>query len=264
MKAQKKSFRKEIRQPDEFETFWGKTLVTVMEKKREFLLGLSGLVLILVIIFAARSHFQGREEQASELLSQAQALLSSSPSADRQGRGSGTQPPGPSPEDKEDARVILEELIHDFGRTHAGQLGRLLVGDIYYEEGIYENAADTYKDFLDGRKEPAALKAFALEGLAYSHEGRGDYREALQAYEELLKSEQRYVQGWAWMGIARCHEMLEQPEKALEAYRKLLADHPYHPKAEEVKASVSRLSPGTDPETTSTADHPEGDEKDGT
>ena len=58
--------------------------------------------------------------------------------------------------------------------------------------------------------------------------------------------------------------MLEQPDKALEAYRKLLADHPYHPKAEEVKASISRLSQATDPESTPTQDHPEGDEKDGT
>ena len=80
MKAKKKSFRKEIRQPDEFQTFWEKVLETVLKNKREFLVGLVGLLVIVIAVFAGRDYFKNKEEKATNLLSQAQILLSTAPS----------------------------------------------------------------------------------------------------------------------------------------------------------------------------------------
>jgi hypothetical protein len=42
--------------------------------------------------------------------------------------------------------------------------------------------------------------------------------------------------------MARCYERLGEIQKATDAYRTLLADHPQHPKADEARANMARLT----------------------
>ncbi|MGW8322240.1 MAG: tetratricopeptide repeat protein, partial [Thermodesulfobacteriota bacterium] len=62
------------------------------------------------------------------------------------------------------------------------------------------------------------------------------------------KSSLTNVQGWAYLGMARCYEGLGEEQRATDAYRALLADHPQHPKAEEARANIARLTHSLDKE----------------
>ena len=243
MKAKKKSFRKDLKQPDEFVTFWGRVFEFVMQHRLKFLLGLAGVVVVVLLIYAGVSHLKNREEKASDLLGKAQAVLrDTTVPAGVEGMTPEIPLPGPDTETKDKAVTLLEELVDEYGGTHAGQQARILLGDIYFKRGDFDSAVNVYKDFQEGKSEPSVLEALALEGLAYSLEAKGDVAEALVCYEKLSRSDLSHVQGWAWLGQARCHEKQEQLEKALEAYRKLLSDYPHHPKAKEAEANISRIS----------------------
>ena len=179
MKSKKKSFRKEIKQPDEFVTFWGRTLEYIMQHLRVFISGLVGVLVVVVLISGGVSYMKKKEEKASDLLGKAQALLRNKPPpANMDPMTAEMLPIEPDPEAKDEAVFILEELAGEYGGTHAAQLGRILLGDIYYERGVLDSAIKTYQAFLEGKSEPPALESLAMQGLAYSHEAKGNVSEA--------------------------------------------------------------------------------------
>jgi tetratricopeptide (TPR) repeat protein len=241
MATTKKISRKEIKEPDEFISFWSRAIEFAQLHTSEIVIGVASAVVILLLIWAGISYRERREAEASELVGQAQSLLrSSSPGGERQ-QAEG-QKPGEGLEAREQGREILERVVEDFKRTKASQTARILLGQIYYEKGEYDAAVGTYDDFLKRGTGKPELTAMAWEGLAYAHEARGDFAKALGCYEKLRETTAANFQAWAYMGLARCYEKLGEPEKALDAYRALLTNAPDHPMAMEAKASIARIT----------------------
>ncbi len=239
----KKISRKELKEPDEFVAFWDRAIGYLISHKRESLQVVTGLLVAVLVISMAILYFQKREKTASRLLGQAQTLLSPARAA-----GVAEAIKVDTSAESEEAKQgfeLLKSLVEDYGGTHSGQKGRILLGDIYYEKGELDAAVDTYRGFLKGRGQPAILTALAWDGLAHTHEAKGDFGEALECYEELSRMDLTYMQGWALIGVARCNEKLDKPEAALEAYRTLLASDPQHARVDIAKAGIARLAPGT-------------------
>lgn len=240
MATTKKISRKELKQPDEFVTFWGRTIEFVQLHRRAFLTGISAAAMVALLIWAGSAHFKRQQEKASDRVTQAQNLLAS-PLGMQPGEG-GQEAGGNDPEATNEAVEILEEVTQNYGRTKACRLARILLGRLYYEKQDYDKAIAAYETFLKSKNRKAELTAMAWEGLGYSYEAKGDFAEALGCYEKLSQTELTHVQGWAQMGRARCYEKLGELEKALGAYRELLADQPEHPKAPEARASIARIT----------------------
>ena len=240
MATTKKISRKELKQPDEFISFWGRTIEFAQLHRREILIGISAAAVVALLVWAVSAHSRKRQEKASDLVTQAQSLLPSP-----LGMQAGEVEAGKSarnPEATNQAIGILEDVVENYGGTKASGVARLLLGRVYYEEADYDKAIAMYETFLKGKNRKVELKAMAWEGLAYSYEAKKDYAEALRCYEKLSQMDLANVKGWALMGLARCYEQLGELEKALGAYRELLADQPQHPKAAEARASIDRIT----------------------
>jgi len=146
--------------------------------------------------------------------------------------------------DRSEAVEQLTELVENYGGTPAGQQGRLLLGQIYYQQGKAEDALKQYEAFLEEGSDLPELLSMAWEGEAYARESLGDCEGAIPCYENLLKLKLDYVKPWALLGLGRCYEVTGRTEKALDAYRRFLADYPGHVRAANVRAIISRLSGG--------------------
>jgi len=237
----KKFSRKELKQPDEFITFWEKVFQFALENKRQLILGVTACLIVVLLICAGVFYNRKKEENASKMLAEAQSLISITPDFAAQ-EGQSNESTEPDPESVEKALEIFSRLAEEYGNTHASQLGRILQGHLYYEKGDYDAAAKTYQDFLEGKDESDALTAMAREGLGYSYEALEEFSEAVKYYEQLTQSELTYIQAWSLLSVARCKEKMNENEGALEAYRTFLVDHPQHVKATEAKANIARLS----------------------
>ena len=121
-------------------------------------------------------------------------------------------------------------------------MARILLGEQYYKQGNYDGAIAAYDGFLKKVSRKPELTAMAQEGLAYSYEAKGDFSQALTYYEKLSRTSLANMQGWAYMGMARCYERLGELQKAVDAYRALLTHDPQHPKAEEARANIARIT----------------------
>jgi len=231
MKDRKRSVYKELKQPDEFVTFWTRVIRFVVQHKRKFVCGAVGVVLLGVLVSAWTGYSQSRERKAALLLATARASLETA-------RAEGADPAAGG-----EALGELREVAGRYGRTKAGWRSRLLLGQILYEKGEYDAAAGFYEELAGGRGVPVELRTLAWEGLAYVHEQKGDFPGAAALYEKLVKDGMPYLRPWAWMALGRCYQEMGEPQRAEEAYNRFLADFPNHPMAVEARALVSRLSP---------------------
>jgi tetratricopeptide (TPR) repeat protein len=241
MATTKKISRKELKQPDEFISFSVRAIEYAQGHSREIIIGVASVVVLSLLIWAWTAYAEKKEKAASRLVAQAQSLWNPS-SSGGVAEQAGIDPPRKDPEAEGRAREILEDVVDNYGRTSACPVARILLGQIYYDKGDYDKAIVTYEEILKGKNRKPELTALAWEGLAYSHEAKKDFTEALGCYQELTKMTLTNVQGWAYMGLARCYEKLQEYEKALDAYRALLAEQPQHPRAPEARATIARIS----------------------
>ncbi len=245
MATTKRITRKEIKQPDEFITFSARAIEFAQAHIREIIIGVASVLALGLLIWAVSAYSNKKEAQASRLLAQAQSLLHPISTRAAEGQAVPTEPQA-DPEATAQALVLLQDVVENYKRTEASKVARILLGQRYYEEGHYDAAIDTYEAFLKKANRKPELKAMAREGLAYAHEAKEDFAQAAICYEELSKSSLTNAQGWACLGMARCYERLGEVQKATDAYRTLLADHPQHPKAEEARANIARLTSSLD------------------
>jgi tetratricopeptide (TPR) repeat protein len=242
-KEKKKFSRKELKEPDEFQTFWESVFEYVGEHKRPVVLAVSGAVILGVLIAGLISWQRASERAAGALLAQAQSLLkAASPGPEAGGPMSRQVTPAGSSEAREKAAGVLKELVDQHSGSQSAQMGRILLGQLSYEKGDFDDAVKTYQDFFKGRREPAELTGLAWQGLAYAQEAKGEFEQARTSYEKASLSPMSNLQAEGLLGVARCSERLGQNDRALDAYRKFLADQPNNAWAAEAKASMARIA----------------------
>ena len=71
MATTKKISRKELKQPDEFISFWGRTIEFAQLHRREILIGISTAAVVALLVWAVSAHSRKRQEKASDLVTQA-------------------------------------------------------------------------------------------------------------------------------------------------------------------------------------------------
>jgi tetratricopeptide (TPR) repeat protein len=242
MATTKRITRKEIKQPDEFMTLSARAIEFAQTHAREFIIGITSLIVLALLLWAWSVYAQKQEQEASRLLGQAQSLLHPI-STDAQAGQAVPQEQKVDPESAARALTLLQDLVENYRRTEASHLAWILLGQRQYEDGNYDAAIETYEAFLKRGNRRPELTAMAWEGLAYCHEAKEDFAEAATCYEKLSQTSMTNLQGWAYLGMARCYEKLGEFQKATDAYSTLLADFPQHPKAAEARASIARMAP---------------------
>ena len=117
----------------------------------------------------------------------------------------------------------LEQVTHDFPSSPVAADALFRLGDLYYRNGKYPEAASAYerigKDFSS-----YPLADSAKLGLAAILEAQGKLEDAKTQYSQIVNSSpMSYIVNASRMGLARCFEMEGQKKEARQVYEEVLA-----------------------------------------
>jgi tetratricopeptide (TPR) repeat protein len=217
--------RKDLRQPDEFETLTAQALVWA-EEHRQLLLGLLGaaVAVAVVVLIVARVN-ASRNASAGDAFQRARASFEAGRFAE--------------------ASESFASAARDYPRAPFGKLATLYRGHALARQNDAVGAAVAYEEYL-ATGPVAYLKQEALVGLARAKESAGEAAAALLRYTEAGGSEGPYRTD-ALLNAARLHEAAGQADQARGIYGRLLKESP---DPELRGLLLSKLPPGTDAATT--------------
>lgn len=214
--------RKDLRQPDEFETLTGRALDWA-EHNRPTLVA----AIVAVLVIAAGTIMVGRL-RVSRNLSAHEEFRSAHALYDA-GRFS-------------EAEAAFIQLASGYPSTPMGQIATLYRAHALARGGDPDGASTAYSEYLASGPEAIYLRQEALLGLGQTRETQEDTEGALQAYSDAASLEGPFQQE-ALLAEARLNEVSGQHDRAKEIYTRLLAEVPQG----DLRALlISKLPPGAD------------------
>lgn len=197
--------RKDLRQPDEFETLTGQLMAWLDDHRKLVIGGLAALALVgLVALGLARAR-TARHEAAALEFQRAHTIFEA-------GKFS-------------DAAEAFSALVRNYPGAPLGRIAGLYRAHALARQGDAAAAATAYAEYLATSPEPAYLRQEALTGLGRAREATADRAGALEAYTQAGALEGPH-QTDALLGAARLYEAFQQPEQAREIYARLLKEGP--------------------------------------
>ena len=196
--------RKDLRQPDEFETLTGQALAWAEEHTRLLagVLGTLAVVGLLAVIVNRVS--ASRNESAAEEFRRAKVTFDAGKFAE--------------------AAEAFGAATRDYPRSPYGRLAALYRGHALARQNQPADAATAYAEYLATSPAPY-LRQEALAGLARAKETSGDPAAALEAYTEAAGLEGAYRTD-ALLNAARLHDAAGHADQAREIYARLLKEAP--------------------------------------
>jgi tetratricopeptide (TPR) repeat protein len=214
-------------QPDQVEAFFKQSLEFVRVHQKAIVFAAAAVVLAAAVI-AGVIYFQKKaEEKAQALLGEAVSRLES---AER----------SKAPEDAyAEVKADLQKIVEEYGSTDAGKAAMLKYADLCYRTGDYEAAIEMYQGALEAYRKAPDVRALIVNGLAYAHEGRGDYDKAARYFRRIVEEEAAPLKAQALFNLGRIYGEMEKPEKQKAAFEQLVKEYPdsmYYPLAREALA----------------------------
>ena len=128
-------------------------------------------------------------------------------------------------------------VASQFRGEDVGAFALLLLADQQYQDGKYSDAEKTCQRFIDEYpKHPMLDSAFYGKGAA--RESRGDYADAINAYQRVTETSNATHLFDARMAIGRCLEAQKQWKKARQNYEDLIAASPNSTWAERARSRI--------------------------
>lgn len=204
----KKLTKKELREPDEFQTLSMKVFRYIVENRKK--LYLIGVVLLLAAAAAAGVAFYNKSYETKAAALYADAAVTGTP---------GKEQSNPR------ALEMYEELIRFYPRSTVAPLAYYHLGNLLYEKGEQERAIAAYEKFIGTAGEKDRLiVSLAWYGIGYCHEDRKEYPKALEAFEQAAEtSGETALRPVMERNIGRIYEAVGNVEKAREHYEKALS-----------------------------------------
>jgi tetratricopeptide (TPR) repeat protein len=231
MTKTKKIIKKKLKEPDEFITLSERTYLFITHHSKSIAAsGAIVLILILSILFFQRWE-RKNEEKAYQLFNLAMGTYQMVSAPSREG----------APQEYKNALEKFNEVITHFPKTSSGKLSNLYKGNIYLRLGEFEEAIKSYESFIKKVGKEKIYRAFAMEGLAYSYEGKKDYEKALNAYQKVIELGEHFKLANAYLGMGRCYEKLEKKKEAVENYNAFLKISQKSQMANPIMRKISNL-----------------------
>jgi len=210
MAAKTRITKKRLKKPDEFITWGSRAMAYALAHITYIMLGLLLVAAIVVAFFLWRQHQAASEEMAFTLLGKGIALY------EQEGK-------------REQALPVFSELIKDYPRTRPGKVALLYRGRGYMLQQDYDHAIADFNLFLKRSSKPF-LRAIALNALGNSYWAKGEYRQAIDRFQQVIASGDEWLRPYVLLQMGMCWEKLGEKKKAIEAYQesfKLLPSSPW-------------------------------------
>ncbi len=225
----RKVTRKELKQPDEFETLLDDIGAFFVENLQQILIA-SGIILALGAIVVSIYFYERHRDEAagSNFYSALQQLRDNNYKA---------------------AATGFEALADAEPGRRIGRLARFYLASAYIGEDDLLKARDTLVQFVAEEHDPLYTN-LALANLGVVYERMGDYRKAAGAYGQAA-SVPGPEQQRAELGVARVLAKAGDKAGAVAAYRGFLAAHPFAQQRSDALESLAKL--GVQPEASAPA-----------
>jgi len=195
--------RKDLRQPDEFESLIGQAWSWVQDHLQLVVgAGAAVLVVVLVVALLGRSRV-ARNDAAATAFRTAQVSFQGGKF--------------------EAAAEAFAAVAIDYAGTPSARLATLYRAHALARKPDPAAAASAYGEYLTATDDPPYLRQEALVGLARAREATGDTAGALDTYEQAGALEGPYRVD-ALLGGARLDEASGRADRAREVYGRLLKD----------------------------------------
>jgi len=211
--------RKELKQPDEFQSVFETAGLFFEQHLTQVLLGAAALVAILAIVFGFYYYEAHRGRVAAARFDQALRKLA--------GGNYGA------------AEKELSSLAADEPHRAVGRLANLYLATAYLAQNQPAKARDMLLRYLAG-DDASVFRGAALEDLAVTYEELRDYKQAEDAYRQAAQLEGP-EQARAELGMARMLQKQGKRAEAISAYNEFLQQHPYAPERMGVMEKLAQL-----------------------
>jgi tetratricopeptide (TPR) repeat protein len=230
-----KKTEKELKQPDQFVTFWSKAGTWMAPRRKPLLMGLAALLGVLVVGWGAQVLLASRAERASTAFARIHQIATA-PLLPATGDAK-TEKTDPALDDglphfkteRERTEAALKEA-NAYLASHGGQLreeAMLLKARYLVALGRGDEAVPVYTELqgsLDDR-----LRFLAQEGLGYAQETAGQLDKAIAVFGGLAdqaKSAGNFMRDRALFNKARLLEQKGAKQDAQKVYREILSEVP--------------------------------------
>lgn len=225
MATRHKISRKELKQPDEFQTVFETAALFFELHLTEVLLGAAALLVVVAIALSFLYYEAQRGRAASARFDQALRELQGGK--------------------YESAEKDLSTLAADEPHRAVGRLANLYLANAYLAQKEPAKAREALLRYLAG-DDASVFRDAALDDLAVTYEELGDYKQAEATYRQASAIEGP-EQARAELGMARMLQKQGKRNEAVAVYRDFLAQHPYAPERTLVLETLAQLgvSPAT-------------------
>ena len=213
MPTKKISRKKLLNEPDEFISTTAKVLQFLREHQRKVTLYAIVVVAVAAAGFGGYSYFRWEQGKAQVIQQQAFKIY--------QETSGKTANPEADKENFKKALAKFQEALAVYSWGSVGQVSRIFIAHCLYGMKEYDQAIPAYSQCVEG-----PFRSFALNGLGYCYEAKGDYAKAAENYQKVAEQNDNLYQEESMLDLARCYEALKQKDKALEVYQKALAKNP--------------------------------------
>jgi len=131
-------------------------------------------------------------------------------------------------------------LLDEFSEGPQKQRALLVLADEYFNEASYDKAIEFYQNVVNGSGSSLSQQ-LANMGIAYSLEGKNDYKNAINAYKTTIQYSNEYPLFDIYVGLARCYELNNEKNEALLTLREMQNKFSSHSKINVIKSKMKSL-----------------------
>jgi len=212
MTSTKKIIKKKLKEPDEFITLTERAYLSVTHHAKSIAVGAGIVLVLLFFIFFFQKWENKNAENAYQMFNSVVETYQMVSSPYREG----------SPQEYKNVIERFNEVITKFPKTPGGKLAVLYKGNIHLRLGEFDEAIKAYESYLEKAGKEKLYRAFAMEGLGYSYEGKRDYEKAMNAFQKVIDLGVGFQLANAYLGLGRCCEKMGKTKEALENYKSFI------------------------------------------
>lgn len=223
LKPRKRLTKKEIKQ-DSFVIWTLKATDFVERYTRHILYCVLGLVVIVAVVVSYSKWRVQKETKAASILAEARAAQTDTT---RSG--------------KERQSTLLRKVASDFKGTHSGDEAMILLADLAYDSGRYEEARSQYERYLRSGGNDL-LQYSAMTGVAACLEQQQKLDEASLQYQKIAdKSPKAFYAPIALLSAGRCYRVAGKVEDARRILDRVVKDYAGSQFASQAKDEIKGL-----------------------
>jgi predicted negative regulator of RcsB-dependent stress response len=211
--------RKELRQPDWFQTVTENALEFYYRQRVAVYLGLAVVILLLLGIWGWAVFKERQDSMAAQEFGQAMTQYHTG---------------------KYREAVAGLEKVQTYRWSRYANLAHLYEANSYLALNDFTKATNAAQRFIGGTDQNSLMRQIGLLTLADIEERQSQCKEAIKNYGEAGKIKAAFTER-AFLGEARCAVQMGDVKGGIAAYRQLLKDQPESPLASYVRFQISEL-----------------------